>query len=209
MKSSHINRSQEPVRLFQSDLLEFFTHIHPLLVLIVWAPITLYFLIRAIALSIPGRSPFHVPVGFLIGILSWTFVEYVIHRFVFHFRPRSPRQERLLFLFHGIHHYQPHVKTRLVMPPTVSIPLALPFYALFHLMFHTLLDVPNWTDATFSGFVTGYLAYDLLHYATHHSRMRLRFLKYLKRYHMIHHFQRPDRYFGVTSPLWDALFHTR
>jgi sterol desaturase/sphingolipid hydroxylase (fatty acid hydroxylase superfamily) len=209
MESHHINRSQEPVRLFRSDLLEFFTHIHPLFVLIVWAPVAFYFFIRAIAGSASGSFPTYIPLGFLIGILFWTLVEYLAHRFVFHYRPRSPRQERLIFLFHGIHHYQPHVKTRLVMPPAVSIPLALPFYALFHLVFHTILDVPNWIDATFSGFVTGYLAYDMLHYATHHSRMRFRLLKFLKRYHMIHHFQTPDGYFGVTSPLWDIVFRTR
>ena len=201
-----INYDAEPIRLFKSDLLEFFTHIHPAVVLAIWTPVVVYCL--AVAVQPGGASPLGLSLGFLAGLFVWTFVEYTLHRFVFHFRPRTPRQERLVFLFHGIHHAQPQCKTRLVMPPAVSVPLALLFYGAFHLVLATLLGIPAWVAPTFAGFIAGYLVYDMTHYATHHFPMRRGFLKFLKRYHMQHHYKTPTARFGVSSPLWDMVFGT-
>jgi sterol desaturase/sphingolipid hydroxylase (fatty acid hydroxylase superfamily) len=33
-------------------------------------------------------------------------------------------------------------------------------------------------------------------------------LRYLRRYHLLHHYKTPDLRFGVTSPLFDLLFGT-
>jgi sterol desaturase/sphingolipid hydroxylase (fatty acid hydroxylase superfamily) len=54
----------------------------------------------------------------------------------------------------------------------------------------------------------GYVAYDMIHYATHHFPMRWGVLKALKRYHMLHHYKTPNERFGVSSPTWDAVFGT-
>jgi sterol desaturase/sphingolipid hydroxylase (fatty acid hydroxylase superfamily) len=209
MNQIDTTRGQEPIRLFKSDLLEFFTHIHPAVVLILWAPVAIYFLVRAIAGRATDAPPLYIPSGFLTGLFVWTFTEYAAHRFLFHYRPRTRRQERVLFLFHGVHHAQPHSKTRLVMPPVVSLPLAVLFYVAFRLILGTVLGAPQWVPPLFSGFVAGYLAYDMLHYATHHFPMRRGYWKYLKRYHMQHHFKTPNQRFGVSSPLWDAVFKTK
>jgi sterol desaturase/sphingolipid hydroxylase (fatty acid hydroxylase superfamily) len=209
MRKVDSRKDIEPIRLFQSDLLESFTHAHPALVLVVWLPIAFYFFVRALAGRPPGANPLTIPLGLLLGLFTWTFIEYVGHRFVFHHQPRTPRQERLLFLLHGVHHAQPQVKTRLVLPPALTLPLAVPSYGLFHLILAVALDVPRWVAPVFSGFVSGYLLYDMLHYATHHLPMRRGVLKYLKRYHLQHHFKTSDQRFGVTSPLWDILFGTK
>jgi sterol desaturase/sphingolipid hydroxylase (fatty acid hydroxylase superfamily) len=201
-----INHDAEPIRLFQSDLLEFFTHIHPAVVVAIWLPVVLVFL--GLGIVGAGASPLVVPAGFLVGVFVWTLAEYTLHRFVFHYRPRSPRQERIVFLFHGVHHAQPDCKTRLVMPPVVSIPLALVFYMLFRGVVGSLLGAAAWVDPLIAGFAAGYLAYDLTHYATHHSVMRGRALKFLKRHHMLHHYKTPDARFGVSSHLWDIVFRT-
>jgi sterol desaturase/sphingolipid hydroxylase (fatty acid hydroxylase superfamily) len=50
--------------------------------------------------------------------------------------------------------------------------------------------------------------YDLTHYATHHFPMRGGYAKFLKRYHMQHHYKTPNQRFGVSSPLWDWVFGT-
>jgi sterol desaturase/sphingolipid hydroxylase (fatty acid hydroxylase superfamily) len=203
-----INHSNVPIRLFKSDFLEFFTHISPVVVFVIWLPAALFFLIRGILLLPAGVSAFVVPAGVLLGMFIWTFTEYTLHRFVFHYQPKSPAAERIFFLFHGIHHVQPQLKTRLVMPPIVSIPLAFLFYGLYYLIVGRLLGIPHWIAPLFSGFILGYLIYDLTHYATHHFPMRWGFLKYLKRYHMMHHFKTPDARFGVSSPFWDIVFGT-
>jgi sterol desaturase/sphingolipid hydroxylase (fatty acid hydroxylase superfamily) len=203
-----IDHSDVPIRLFRSDFLEFFTHISPIVVLAIWGPVALYFLVTALRGSLPGGAWLTLPLGFLLGLFLWTLTEYGVHRFVFHHEARSPRQQRIFFLFHGVHHAQPQCKTRLVMPPIVSVPLALIFYGLFYLVWAVILGEPQWIAPCFAGFVTGYLAYDMIHYATHHFPMRWGFLKFLKRYHMQHHYNTPDARYGVSSPLWDRVFGT-
>jgi sterol desaturase/sphingolipid hydroxylase (fatty acid hydroxylase superfamily) len=127
---------------------------------------------------------------------------------VFHFKPRTPAEERVSFLVHGVHHAQPMEKTRLVMPPPVSIPLALLFYALFRLAIGVLLRQPAWVAPLFAGLVSGYIAYDMLHYSTHHFQLRSAALKFLRRHHMRHHAGSWNDRFGVSSPLWDYVFGT-
>jgi len=208
MAHVEIVRSEEPIRLFKSDFLEFFTHIHPAVVLIIWAPVAVYFLVSAVAGRLSNVSPLYIPVGFLVGLFAWTLAEYGVHRFVFHFPPRTPWQERISFLFHGVHHAQPQCKTRLVMPPVVSVPMAMLFYGACHLILSVVLGAPYWIAPVFSGLIAGYLTYDMLHYATHHIPMHERYGKFLRKYHMLHHFKTPDQRFGVSSPLWDLVFGT-
>jgi sterol desaturase/sphingolipid hydroxylase (fatty acid hydroxylase superfamily) len=209
MSYMKIVRSREPIRLFKSPFLEFFTHIHPAVVAIIWLPVVIYFLVRAVIDRPEGLSPLYVPAGFAIGLFLWTLSEYVLHRFVFHFSPRTPWQERISFLFHGVHHAQPQSKTRLVMPPVVSIPLSLLFLGACYLIIGLILGAQHWVAPVFSGLVAGYLIYDMFHYSTHHLRVRWRWFVYLRRYHMHHHTQTPDLRYGVTSPLWDIVFGTK
>ena len=204
-----INHDPTPIRLFRSDFLEFFTHIHPAVVVAIWVPIALIFLgIEIAAAPTRGQGWLYIPAAVLLGLFIWTPSEYLLHRFVFHFRPRSAAQEKIIYLFHGIHHHQPQCKTRLVMPPVVSLPLAAVFYGLFWLVVGRLLGAPGWVHPMLTGFTIGYLVYDLTHYATHHFAMRSGALKFLKRYHMQHHYKTPDARYGVSSPLWDWVFGT-
>jgi sterol desaturase/sphingolipid hydroxylase (fatty acid hydroxylase superfamily) len=208
MDPKNIDHNDEPIRLFKSDFLEFFTHISPVVVIIIWVPVVIFFLARGIVKLPAGVSFAVIPLGYLLGIFMWTFAEYILHRFVFHYHPKNPVQEKIFFLFHGVHHAQPQCKTRLVMPPIVSVPLALLFYGFFSLVFGLLLGAPQWIAPMFAGFITGYLAYDLTHYSTHHFPMRKGIWKALKRYHMRHHYKTPDKLFGVSSPIWDYVFKT-
>jgi sterol desaturase/sphingolipid hydroxylase (fatty acid hydroxylase superfamily) len=210
-RTSHgieINHQEEPIRLFKSGFLEFFTHISPIVVLLIWLPVVIWFLVLSFSKIAAGAPWFCVPIGFLIGVVIWTFAEYTLHRFLFHHHAKSPAAQRVFFLFHGVHHAQPQCKTRLVMPPVVSIPMALVFYGLFYLVAGVLLGGMLWVAPLFSGFIAGYLLYDMAHYATHHFPMRSGYLKFLKRYHMQHHFRTPDKRFGVSSPVWDYVFRT-
>jgi sterol desaturase/sphingolipid hydroxylase (fatty acid hydroxylase superfamily) len=204
-----INHSDVPIRLFKSDFLEFFTHIHPAVVVMIWLPVSAFFMWRAVATRPADVSWVYIPIGFVLGVFLWTLAEYVGHRFLFHYDPKGERMQAIFFTFHGVHHAQPQLKTRLVMPPAVSIPAAIVFYLLFSLVFGVLLGMPHWVAPIYSGFILGYLCYDMIHYATHHWPMRAGYLKFLKRYHMMHHFKKPDAYYGVSSPLWDMVFRTR
>ncbi len=203
-----IDHSDTPIRLFKSDFLEFFTHISPVAIVLIWTPVIALFLWRAVVERPLASSGIYILICFIAGLLFWTLAEYTLHRFLFHLPPRTKLAERISYLFHGIHHVQPQCKTRLVMPPAVSIPMAVIIYGLMYLVLGVLLRVPLWVNPLVGGMLTGYVIYDLTHYATHHFPMRSGYLKYLKRYHMQHHYKTPDDRFGVTSPIWDWVFHT-
>jgi sterol desaturase/sphingolipid hydroxylase (fatty acid hydroxylase superfamily) len=188
-------------RMFDNPVLEWGSRVHPAVPPLLFLPVIAYLIVRAI-----GHEDLAVGsvIGvFALGIAFWSLGEYLLHRFVFHLQPDNRWGRRLHFIIHGVHHDYPHDPMRLVMPPSVSIPLAL----LFWFGFRAVLG-PAWALPAFAGFLLGYLAYDMTHYHLHHHRSRNRLSLALRRYHYRHHFQQSDRGFGVTSPLWDRVFRT-
>jgi sterol desaturase/sphingolipid hydroxylase (fatty acid hydroxylase superfamily) len=59
-----------------------------------------------------------------------------------------------------------------------------------------------------SGFLTGYLFYDMTHFAIHHFNIHNKFWLLLKKHHMKHHYQDSSRGFGVSSSVWDKIAGT-
>jgi len=195
-------KPHESIRLFENELLERLSHVHPITPLLFWSPVALYLLwqgtsaYRFTGLELLGTA--------LAGLLAWTLAEYLLHRFVFHFPARSRIGKWLVFLFHGNHHDDPKDKTRLVMPPAGGVPIMAALYLLFSLL------VPQpWLMPFFAFFIAGYLVYDYIHYATHHFPMRNPVARFLKHYHLKHHFSGETGRYGVSSPLWDLVFNTR
>ncbi|MFN2329422.1 MAG: sterol desaturase family protein [Chromatocurvus sp.] len=192
----------QSIRLFENDLLERLSHVHPITPLLFWGPVAAWLLWRGAA----GHDLGAGTLGLLAiaGIVTWTFTEYLLHRFLFHFPARSSLGKWLVFLFHGNHHDDPKDKTRLVMPPAGAIPIMAVLYLLF-----SLLLPATWLDAFGAFFIVGYLIYDYIHYASHHFPMRNPVAKFLKHYHLKHHFSGQGGRYGVSSPLWDMVFGTR
>ncbi len=198
-KRLFVSNRDESVRLFKSNFLEYFSHIHPATPVVVYIPVTAvvtYFALQRVSLGT------HVLL-FLLGIVLWTLLEYILHRFAFHFHPKSETGQKIHFLFHGVHHDYPRDGTRLVMPLAVSIPLAVLFYFLFMLIFGQVYFL-----SAFAGLIIGYVAYDTIHYATHHWKMTSPLGKFLKEYHLKHHYIDPDTAYGVSNPMWDYVFFT-
>jgi len=199
MKKKYVSNSQESVRMFKSDFLEVLSKVH-------WT-VPLYIFIPVIGFCVV--KDFEYPIGLLkfielfsLGLFIWTIVEYIMHRFVFHYAPADkPWAQRIHFIFHGVHHDYPSDAKRLVLPPSVSIPLALIFYFLFKAILP-----PNYIWGFFPGFILGYLVYDISHYAIHHFNFKGSIWKKIKQHHMLHHYQDPDKGYGVSSPLWDKVF---
>jgi 4-hydroxysphinganine ceramide fatty acyl 2-hydroxylase len=200
MAKLYVSNKDESARLFDSDFLEIFTHVHFSVPLFVYLPVVTYMLWLGVQAALPALTIVGL---FLFGLLIWTLTEYLLHRFVFHYEPTSKLGQRLHFLLHGVHHDYPNDSLRLVMPPAVSIPLAILFYAFFRLFLGDVLVTPF-----FAGFIVGYLFYDMLHYATHHAPMKSGFGLWLKHHHMRHHYQSSSLGYGVSSPLWDYVFRT-
>src|SRR5438128_1461334 len=122
----------ESIRVFKNPLLEKFTHVHPLTPMVLWMPFVIFLMWRSFVVL--NLSPIAVGGLIALGFISWTLMEYLLHRFVFHFHAQGPTQERLQFLIHGLHHDDPVDPTRLVMPPVAAVILAVGFYSIFRLL---------------------------------------------------------------------------
>jgi len=186
-------------RMFDSDLLDRLSRVHPVVPLVVFVPAVSWLLLAGIDRTGVGDAVAWA----LGGYLFWTLTEYWMHRVVFHFEPEEGIGARLHWIIHGVHHDHPNDPLRLVMPPSVSIPLAAGFLALFALV----LSSPVWL-AFGAGFLAGYLLYDMTHYHLHHHTPRTRMGRKLREQHMRHHFQDHDSGFGVSAPFWDHVFGT-
>src|SRR5437879_12899430 len=128
--------SNESVRMFKSDFVDFFSRVHPATPLVLYLPLSIarpYFALHQAQLSILSAV-----LWFGLGFAIWTLLEYVIHRYAFHYEPKTRIGKQFHFVVHGVHHDYPNDAKRLVMPPAVSIQLAIIFYGLFILLFGTV-----------------------------------------------------------------------
>ena len=190
------------IRVFENGFIEkVFAQAHPLTPIIWFGPI--------IAWGIYGgatRLGVLATLGLFVGgWLIWTLLEYVLHRFLFHIGASNEEERFRAFMMHGYHHEFPNDKMRLVAPPLMSWPLAIPVFFIYYFAFGLTTGT-----ALFAGTATGYIAYDWIHYYTHHFRPTTRMGKWIKSYHLLHHFDElhGTKRFGVSSPLWDFVFRT-
>lgn len=188
--------------MFASGFLDSFSRTHPAIVAILFIPIVI---------ALVGLGVIHAGAGviqaiglFVAGVIAWTLVEYWLHRLLFHWEPKASWGPKLHFLLHGVHHDWPNDRFRLVLPPSVSLPLAVLFGAGWWVL------MGSWFWYFHGGFLLGYMVYDLTHYYLHHGKIRRRWLRKLQGHHMSHHFNKryQQRRFGVSSPLWDIVFRT-
>ena len=186
-------------RMFESDVLDRLSRVHPAVPVVLFGPAIAVLFV----LGQRGTPPLEVAGLLLAGYVFWTLTEYWMHRLVFHFEPEKGIGARVHWIIHGVHHDHPNDPLRLVMPPSVSVPLALAFYGLFALV----LGTPA-AHLFGAGFLAGYLLYDMTHYHVHHHSPRTRVGKVLRELHMRHHFQDDTRGFGVSAPFWDHVFGT-
>ena len=185
--------------MFESDWLDRLSRVHPMVPPLVFAPV----IAVLFALGQEGTAAPRATAWILGGYIFWTLTEYWMHRLVFHFEPENGIGARLHWIIHGVHHDHPNDPMRLVMPPSASIPLALAFC----LPFWAVLGGDH-ALAWSGGFLAGYLAYDMVHYAVHHHTPRTAVGRRLRELHMRHHFQDEERGFGVSAPYWDRVFGT-
>ena len=161
----------------------------------------------AVSLSLFGNaavSLWMIVLFLIIGFVCWSFIEYGLHRFIFHYDAHSAFGKRFLYLVHISHHENPESKKKTSAILFLTGPISVAYWLLAWFI------TGSWVSASylFLGMATGYFCYDWLHFQCHHGKSRLRVLRYLKKYHLLHHHQTPELRFGVTSPLVDLIFGT-
>jgi len=195
----------EPIPLLGPPWAEaLLTRAHPALPFLVVPPVVAGLLDQTgpgQGLDLPGRS---LALG--AGALLWTWVEYAMHRWLFHPRlgqDTPPWRRFALLMVHGHHHLVPDDPHRLVATP---VQLA----SLVGLVYGVLAAVvgPPWSGPMLAGFLLAYLAYEALHFRAHHRRPRSGLSRWLAAHHLRHHAGDGTRGFGISTPLWDLILGT-
>lgn len=191
---------RDRIALFRSRALDLFTRSHPAMPYVVVLPIALACLASAI---LAGTSRLALLGLFALGWLAWSLVEYLMHRFLFHADARSETARIAALLAHGHHHVWPDDPRRIAATPIQIGSLALLFAGAFRLAL-----APGDDLAAIAGALTGYVAYEAVHWIAHHGEPSSRLFRALRDHHMKHHHLAPGSRWGIGSPLWDWIFRS-
>jgi sterol desaturase/sphingolipid hydroxylase (fatty acid hydroxylase superfamily) len=187
-------------KVFENPILERLSRTH------ISVPITIFLLTGAAlllyAVKYTNLSIYLIPVLFFAGLIFFSFIEYIVHRYLFHMNTNTALKKRLQYSMHGIHHEYPKDKTRLAMPPILSVLLCLILLVIFYSLMNTFVF------AFLPGMLYGYSGYLFVHFIVHAYPPPKNIFKALWIHHSIHHYKSVHRAFGVSSPLWDYVFHT-
>jgi cyclopropane-fatty-acyl-phospholipid synthase len=131
---------------------------------------------------------------FAAGLLLWTLIEYLLHRFAFHgFAP------------HYEHHARPAERRLILAPLWFSLLIASLLWAA------SRWAMGSWAGSALlaAGVICGYLFYEWVHLRIHSGATGGALLRGWRRYHFHHHFKDERVRYGITSPLWDFAFGSR
>lgn len=132
----------------------------------------------------------------VLGWCSWTFVEYLLHRFYLH-RHRSSATE--LSRQHLRHHQHP-TEISVSLFARIAMLLLLALVAVVAVWLHNHFTL-------LAGFAAGIYSYLSMHWVLHQP-WSARLFRRLYRYHFFHHWKYPNTCYGICVPWWDDLFQT-
>lgn len=164
-----------------------------------YPPVFLYLLINA-ARAVGWQSlAWTLPLG--MGL--WMFIEYILHRYVFHHEEKG-QWWALLPWAHRTHHKHPRELSLIFAPVWFSLPISIVVWLALR------LTIGNGYLAVLIliGIWSAYLWYEFVHYSAHCRQPKTKLMRYLKTYHLLHHHTSDPIWFGVTSPYIDHLFKT-
>ncbi|MEM0906450.1 MAG: sterol desaturase family protein [Pseudomonadota bacterium] len=162
------------------------------------------FIIAALLMT---GDPLFVLALVLVGLFVWTFLEYILHRWMLHWEPEEKFYKliRKCFPSHRSHHDSPMNERK-----NIKLQLKIVVYLFVaYTAFLWLIGIPlAWALPVNAGILFGYQAYEYVHVACHHLPMRNAWAALLKRHHGIHHHRDETVNFGVTTTIWDSVFRT-
>ena len=146
------------------------------------------------------------PLALLAGALAFFVSEYTTHRFMLHAAPvRRPFVLGLQQRLHYDHHLRPDDLGLLFLP----LWFVLPVVALYLAVAYALTRSWGASGSALLGAVLALLYYEWVHYVAHVPFVpRTRFGRWIKKYHLWHHFKNEHLWFGVTNPALDVLVRT-
>ncbi len=138
--------------------------------------------------------------AFAIGIISWPFLEYILHRFLGHVLKVNTLFKK--------EHTRHHVETNYFAPLLYKIAASIPICA--STMTLVTLITSDWKIALCYtiGFISMYTVYEWVHWSFHACAPRTKLGLRLRKHHFAHHFHNPKMNHGVTTTIIDRLAGT-
>lgn len=139
-------------------------------------------------------------VAALLGALTWSFLEYAIHRWLGHSKvaPKNP---------FGVDHIRHHVEGGYFSPTWKKCVVGAVFTGVLSVPAVLALGTRLGLGYV-GGLIAFYATYELLHRLEHVSAGFGPYARWARRHHFTHHFTDARKNHGVTSPLWDLVFGT-
>lgn len=106
-------------RLFKNQYIEYLTKTHPLVIWGMYMPVII--LLPYYSSRVQGFSNTALVLFFIGGMFFWSFTEYILHRFAFHYHAESERGKKLNYILHGNHHEYPRDRERLFIIENVFV----------------------------------------------------------------------------------------
>ena len=174
-------------------------------------PVTVvYTLVAGLAFAWALRArPGAAAASWLLGVAFWTWVEYMVHRYVLHgVFPDGPGMKHWLHLLFDHLHVEHHRRQWDGNHVNGTLKDTGPFVLLLFLL---ALPLPPHTLMAFvAGLVQAYVVEEWVHHSVHFCDFDNLYFRYIKRHHLYHHSRRGQEIaFGLTSGLWDAAYDTR
>ncbi len=149
----------------------------------------------------------HLPLWLVaLGAFLYYVTEYSTHRFMFHARPARwawlrAKQHRL----HYDHHVEPNRLDLLFLPLWYVIPNTV----LVGAIAYAVLRDMNQVLAMVLGAMLALLHYEWVHFIAHQQYTPITpFGRWMKKYHLRHHFVNEKLWYGVSNPVMDMVYGT-
>jgi len=168
---------------------------------------TALILLSAALIAAAAEGRLHLSVWLVaLGALLFYLSEYGTHRFLFHSRPvrwdwLREKQRRL----HYDHHIEPSRIDLLFLPLWYVVPNMLIVGGIAYFILWNFGQVA----ALLLGATLGLLHYEWVHFIAHQPYTpKTSFGRWMKRYHLRHHFVNEKLWFGVSNPSMDFVYRT-
>ncbi|MGB1217316.1 MAG: sterol desaturase family protein [Saprospiraceae bacterium] len=195
-----ISNKEMPEGTMEKEVFPGFYILKPIIPFLVFSPITIGMILLSVLYV--KMLWWQILLGFGSAFVFWTVFEYMMHRYLFHWEPKSAFWQKFIYTIHQGHHDYPNDNRLMLVGPVVSVPAFLMIWGI------AFLIVGHYTHPFMAGMATCYMFYDWLHFASHNENYKNTWFQMMKSHHMRHHYEDNDKNFAFTTLIWDIIMQT-
>lgn len=183
-------------------LLSWFTSRSPLYVFLKILPL-FAFLIYIMFTLYAGQWRIMI-LSFIFGWVTWSLMEYIIHRWVYHVPIKNPKLSWVIDAFH-LHHHKDLSDHEVL---NAGFLLVYPLFIIISTLTYFMVRDAAIASAYVFGILVYYFLYEMVHYFIHYRIYSRGYMAFIQKYHLYHHFKRWNKNYGNTTSFWDRVLGT-